>query len=91
MALTINITASYYNHRGIPPRCRKEQPTYFTIRNAFTLTQAPADSFTLAATVRSSQYFTSDAVEGFYTPVADVADVDQGRPGSLRRYHRRFS
>ena len=75
MALTINITASYYHHKGIPPRCRKEQPTYFTIRNAFTLTQAPADSFTLAATVRSSQYFTSDAVEGFYTPVADVADV----------------
>ena len=77
MALAINITASYYHHRGIPPRCRKEQPTYFTIRNAFTLTQAPADSFTLAATVRSSQYFTSDAVEGFYTPVADAADVER--------------
>ncbi len=75
MALTINITASYYHHRGIPPRCRKEQPTYFTIRNTFTLTQAPADSFTLAATVHRSQYFISNTVEGFYAPVADVADV----------------
>lgn len=77
MALTLNVTASYYNHKGIPPRCRKEQPTYFTVRASFDLAQAPADSFTLAATIHHNQYFTSDAVEGFYIPVADVADVER--------------
>lgn len=82
MSIALNVTASFYDHKGIPPRCRKPQPTYFTVRTALEVVEVPAGSFSLAATIKGrnsspDQYFTSDALEGFYAPVADLSDVQR--------------
>lgn len=88
---TIDLTASYYDPEGIPPRCRKPQPTYFTVRTPLEIQEVAEADLTLAARVKRyhggfDEYYTVAGREGFFI-LAGVAkellDVDYSLGGSF--------
>lgn len=76
MSRIVPITTSYYDPKGLPPRCRVPQPSIFTFTTDLILKEVDPASFTLAATVGTRQYFTTAEAAGFFTPVTTTAELD---------------
>lgn len=91
---SIDLTASYYDPKGLPPRCRVPQPSIFTVRTTADILEINPATFTLAATIGETNLFTTTAAPGFYVPCALTQDfwaadfVEAGLSGQVPREQR---
>ena len=76
MSRIVPIITSYYDPKGLPPRCRVPQPSIFSFSTELTLKEVDPATFTLAATVGAHQYFTAAEAAGFFVPVVTTATLD---------------